>query len=165
MAEPSGVIIREIEFDPERRDYSKTHRVTTSALLLSAGGRIVLQRRPDNAQGAAGMLGLFGIAQDGGETMLETGVRAIQQALGVRLEPAAARLLGAIEVVQADVNAPAALGISARYFWPIIGTPVMCNEGSIETYRSGAEIMALPNLTKAAEWAIARAITRELIPA
>lgn len=159
MSNAGGVIIREIDFDQERRDYTVTHRASTSGLLLTSTGKIVLQRRPDNAQGAAGMLGLFGANQEDGETFLETGLRAFNNALGVRLEPQSVQLLGAIEVMQAGT-----LGLSVRYFWPIIGTPAMCNEGTIETYRSGAEILALPNLTKAAEWAVARAMIRGLIP-
>ena len=163
MTDTNGVIIREIEFDPERRDYTRTHRVSASGLLLTATGKIVLQRRPDNALNAPGMLGLFGIEQEHEETMLETGLRAFQQALGIRLDPLQTDLLGAIEVVQMNVT-PAIMGISARYFWTIIGTPALCSEGSIETYRSGAEILSQPSLTRAAEWAVARAMMRGLIP-
>lgn len=151
--------VREVVFDPEGRDYSVTHRASACGLLFTAAGQIVLQRRPDNAGTAAGQLGLFGTAQLQGETFLETSLRGLRETLGIRLDPATTVLLGAVEVAQGET-----LGMSARYLWPVTAAPVMCNEGTVESFRSAAEVLSQPNLTAYARWAVERSAAQGLIP-
>ena len=145
-------------FDLIRGDLSAYRSAGAGILIVDAEGRLLLQRRTDDAPRAAGMLGLFGGGRESAECLDETLLRELQEELGWAPEADALHLLGLVELDQMG-----ATSLSARFFARLPqGTPLTCMEGAIEEH-SCRTALECPSLTLCARWTIEAALHKGLI--
>lgn len=147
-------------FDLSQTEFPGYWRAAGAAVILAPGGRIILQQRDGHAPVAPNMVACPGGGHDPGETLVDTVVRELSEELEIAINPAELVFLGAAKRLYRKMTLP---GLVARFFWhDREGLVTHTTEGTLATYGSVAEALAIADLTFGTRWALEETVRRGL---
>lgn len=146
--------------DPENCDPAQFKKNLADCVVLTQGGKILMQQRPENWGRYAGVLNIFGGHVDKGETIIGALVRELHEELGARVDPADVILVGV--VTEEETGHTEAVHV---HFWhDKHGTITGCYEAEARSYDSIHDALAHPKIMDYARWALLECQSRGLIP-